>query len=47
MLRYYVKIDIKRKHKKYFDTQTQAEKYYRYLQNKYNTNAIIIGVDWK
>lgn len=47
MLRYYVKINIKGKPKKYFDTQTQAEEYYRYLQNKYNTNAIIIGVDWK
>lgn len=47
MLRYYVKIDIKRKHKKVFDTMTQAIEYYRYLQDKYNTNAVIIGVDWK
>lgn len=47
MLRYYVKLNKKYARKKIFDTQTQAEKYYRELQEKYNTNAVIIGVNWK
>lgn len=47
MIKYYVKLNMKYSRKKVFDTMTQAIEYYRYLQNKYNTNAIIIGVDWK
>jgi len=44
MLKYYVKLDKKHTKKKIFDTQSQAEEYYRELQRKYNTNALHIGV---
>lgn len=44
MLKYYVKLNKKYTRKKVFDTQSQAEQEYRKLQEKYNTNAIIIGV---
>lgn len=47
MLKYYVKLDKKYARKKVFDTQSQAENYYRELQKKYNTNALHIGVIWK
>ena len=44
MLKYYVKLNKKYTRKKVFDTQSQAEQEYRKLQDKYHTNAIIIGV---
>lgn len=44
MLKYYVKVQKKYARKKIFDTQSQAEQEYVKLQEKYNTNAIIIGV---
>lgn len=47
MIKYYVRVKMKYARKKIFDTQTQAEKYYRELQKKYDTNALYIGVIWK
>lgn len=44
MLKYYVKVQKKYARKKVFDTQSQAEQEYRKLQEKYHTNAIIIGI---
>ena len=44
MLKYYVKVQKKYARKKVFDTQSQAEQEYRKLQEKYDTNAVIIGV---
>ena len=44
MLKYYVKVQKKYARKKMFDTQNQAEQEYRKLQERYNTNAIIIGI---
>ena len=47
MLKYYVKLNKKYARKKVFDTQSQAQEYYRELQREYNTNALYIGVIWK
>lgn len=44
MIKYYTRLNMKYARKKVFDTMTQAIEYYRYLQDKYNTNQVIIGI---